>query len=64
MAGRGGAKFRFSTQQLTNSMAPMFKVIQSNRSEAEMNHLAGSAAGHALLVVREGGTGTLESSSR
>ena len=37
-------------------------------SEAEMNHLAGSAAGHALLVVSwpvgVGGTGTLVASSR
>ena len=40
------------------------KVIESQSSEAEVNHLAGSAAGHALLVVRVCGTGTLVSSSR
>ena len=40
------------------------RVIESESSEAEVNHLAGSAAGHALLVVRVCGTGTLVSSSR
>ena len=44
------------------------KVLESKSSEAEVNHLAGSAAGHALLVVSwpvgVGGTGTLVASSR
>ena len=40
------------------------KVIENQSSEAEVNHLAGSAAGLALLVFRVCGTGTLVSSSR
>ena len=42
--------------------------MQPNTSEAEVDHLAGSAAGHALLVVscqvEVCGTGTLVASSR
>ena len=44
------------------------EVIQRNTSELEVNHLAGRAAGHALLVVscqvEVGLTGTLVASSR
>ena len=43
-------------------------IMQPNTSEAEVDHLAGSAAGHALLVVscqvEVCGTGTLVASSR
>ena len=44
------------------------KVIQRNTGEGEVNHLAGSAVGHALLAiscqVEVGGTGTLVAPSR
>ena len=46
----GDRRLRLESLMYQNPMRHN-EVLQSNTSEADVNHLAGSAAGHALLVV-------------